>query len=247
MEKMFLFILIVLPGILTIIWVPISLYRNSKLAKRTNMIAIKEKMDVIREELTIAEDSEKDHRVLMKEAEAQCYQIRPWVRYWARILDLLIFQVVFTLPATYFLLDPATLNSLESSPLFFPISIFSMFVFCFYQAGIHSLFGSTSGKALMKISLANADGTPLSFRQLLKREFGVYTAGMAIGVPYLGVFSMLWSMKKLATTGKTFWDEEGSFTVHHRVIGAVRIIAYVVIMLAIFFGISFLRILATNG
>ncbi|MCB5284945.1 MAG: RDD family protein [Candidatus Cloacimonetes bacterium] len=236
-----------LPAILIIALFVIILTKYSRIAKRTNLsLGLQERASHGEEQIN-AEDSEEGHTELTKEAVVECYQIRPWIRYWARILDLLIFQVVFTLPATYFLLDPATMNSLEYSPLFFPISIFSMFVFCFYQAGIHSLFGSTSGKALMKISLANADGTPISFRQLLKREFGVYTAGMAIGVPYLGVFSMLWSMKKLATTGKTFWDEEGSFVVRHRIIGLRRIIAYIVIIFAIIIGISVLRVLATNG
>ena len=216
-------------------------------AKQTNERLVRELSDLLTTDNVHESENDTHQSESFNFTYRECYQVRPWVRYFARLLDILIFSAIVVFPVLYFLIKSENLIIAQDFITEVIINVIAMFIFCFYQAGVTRIFGSTPGKALMKINLLNAHGGPLTYKELLKREFGIYTSAMALGIPLLSLFSLLWAMKKLATTGKTFWDEEGGFIVRHQVIGTVRIIAYIVILLTIIVGMASLPVLVSRG
>ena len=89
-------------------------------------------------------------------------------------------------------------------------------------------FGQTPGKWLLKTKVLNAGGGLLTFSQALTRSFSVYTRGYLLGIPILFFVTLLIEDSRLEKEGKTSWDRDGGFVVHHEEIGTLRVIAAVI-------------------
>lgn len=159
-------------------------------------------------------------------------QVRPWVRYWARMLDI----YSFTLLAGFVLglIFPA-LNMLEIA---FGMSLYSIFIWIFVESSLLSTWGTTPGKWLFKTSLRTNAGEKLSFSNALSRSFSVWWRGLGIGFPIASLITLLVAHRKLTIEGVTTWDRKGGFVVSHKKIGAIR-----VVIVTIFF-ISFILLIA---
>jgi len=147
-------------------------------------------------------------------------QARPWLRYWARFVDmyvLIILIVVFMLLFRAFGIDGKFLN-------FFPeiiMDIIILFLFIFLEALFLSTWGTTIGKALFKIRVRNIDGTKLSYKEALKRSFLVFYLGQGMGIPIFTIIVGIMSYNKLQKNGTTSWDD-GYYIVSHQILGKIR-------------------------
>lgn len=159
-------------------------------------------------------------------------QIRPWVRYWARAVDFLLFCFLAGIVLT-FVYEPA----LEMPDAVF--SIMLLFAYVFIEPAMLSGWGTTPGKALFKVRLRNNDGSKLSYGNALSRAFKVWFRGEGIGIPIVTLFTHICAYNRLTKQNITSWDEDGNFTVNHQVIEAWRIIVAVLIFIAFAFLIAF--------
>ena len=156
-------------------------------------------------------------------------QARPWIRYWARTLDLLVFGIGGG--AIFAIIAPEALEAPVADRLLgFAVPILWIPI----EAAFLSSFGATAGKALLRIKVVNPDGSKLSYPQSLKRSINVWLRGLGIGIPMVSVVSMILAYKSLTDTGKTSWDRIGSYRVRHRQIGAVRGAIAVIILVSLF-------------
>lgn len=169
---------------------------------------------------------------LASQSEPSGEQVRPWVRYWARMLDFFLFSFLGGLVLA-FVYEPA----LEMPDILFGILL--LFAYALVEPAMLAGWGTTPGKALLRIRLRNSDGSKLSYADGLSRAFKVLIRGQGIGLPLVALFTQIYAYKRLTKQRITSWDEEGDFDVSHQVIGTGRII----LTLLIFMAFAFLMIL----
>lgn len=155
---------------------------------------------------------------------------RPWVRYWARMLDLYAFSLVggFVLG----IIVPQFVEKVNE----IVFGIILIFMWIFVESLLLSSFQTTPGKWLFKIKLATASGAQINFSQALSRSLKVWWRGLGIGFPIVSLFTLVIANTNLTRDGITSWDRESGFIVTHETIGTSRVLAAV----AFFIGCSIL-------
>lgn len=147
--------------------------------------------------------------------------VRPWVRFAARVLDYSLFTFIFALilvfvwPSFYFELFEKP-SSITVAP----------FITTFFWALIEPIFiskwGTTPGKALLRVSVIKSDGSDATYSEASKRSFSVWFRGVALGLPFIQLFTMYFAYSHLKNEGITTWDKNYRFTVRHDHIGWLR-------------------------
>lgn len=160
-------------------------------------------------------------------------QIRPWVRLWARLLDLYAFALLFNilLAFTY----PAIINLPA-----FVYGALILFSYILFEASMLAGCGTTLGKGLFRIRVRNSDGSRLNFIKSLCRSFDVWVRGQGCCIPFVALFTYAGAYSKLTKEGITSWDKEGEYSVSHQTIGILRITIAVFLLsvVAVLFGLA---------
>ena len=152
---------------------------------------------------------------------------RPWVRYWARDLDLLllIYPTSFILETTF----PDFTQLLFTSGGSFAVYLCILPFVVLAEACIMAIFGNTPAKAILKTKVINSTGNALSFPEAVKRGFYIYFVGYAMGILPITFFTYLWQYERLKKKDRTSWDNRFDFTVVHSDIGFIRIAAFLIL------------------
>jgi uncharacterized RDD family membrane protein YckC len=157
-------------------------------------------------------------------------QVRPWSRWAARNLDFLLFSFLVGLVIGIF--EMLTHQSTSN----IPDSAFNILFGFVYATVVEPImlcsWGTTPGKALLKIRLRQQNGAKLSYELALERSFAVWIKGLGIGLPFISLFTLLNSYNVLTKEGKTPWDRDGDFSVSHQVIGPLRVTVIVLLLLS---------------
>lgn len=161
--------------------------------------------------------------------EATVVQVRPWVRYWARMMDIYLISIV--VGVTIGVIAPDALNEKGADQLF---GLACIFAWVFVESLLLSTIGTTPGKWLLRTRLIPPAGTALSYSIALSRSFKVWWRGLGIGFPLVGFFTMIVAHGNLTKNGITSWDKDDGFTVVHHRIGPLRIIVAVAFCAAFF-------------
>lgn len=153
-----------------------------------------------------------------------------WARYFARIIDLQIFSVIFSLilGVILFLFNKKIthLETLLSVPLIFLcwVPIESLLLrFC----------GNTPGKWLLKIKLRDSTDNKLSMTQALSRSFKVYLRGCWLGIPFIMILPFIFSYTNFLKLGITSWDKEGKISISHYPLNWIRITAAILLFVSL--------------
>jgi uncharacterized RDD family membrane protein YckC len=172
-------------------------------------------------------------------------QIRPWVRFFARIIDIwltqfLLLGILVFLGITLVILDPrsgqAFINAFSNiDPTLDMIFTFmvSLLVLALIEPFFLSNFGYTPGKWLLQTRVVNPDGTNLTFSQAMNRSLSVYIRGFLLGIPFFSLITLLIESSKLEKEGKTTWDRNGGHVILHNRIGVPRTIAAIILLVTI--------------
>ena len=149
--------------------------------------------------------------------------VRPWVRFWARSLDMFIFQFVIGVLAGLFMCVFPYIGPLHWRGKIIVLVVL-VALMALLEATLLATWGSTPGKALLRVTVRNSNGKRLDFGIALKRFLRVLMFGYGLGVPFLNIATLLYSYDSLRVQGKTHWDDVGDCVVSHAKIGAGRII-----------------------
>lgn len=146
---------------------------------------------------------------------------RPWRRYFARMLDCIIFGLIgwlligfaVSLFAPYsFVKFVEDINPLVDVFLTFLIgSIISGFILGFV--------GTTIGKAIFGIKIITSSGEPIGAGAGVLRDLKVWLWGCAMGIPVIYLVALISSYYDLRNKEITAWDR-GRFNVLYRKSGA---------------------------
>lgn len=153
-------------------------------------------------------------------------QVRPWVRYFARITDMYIFAFAFGLFMGYV--------GLAAEIPEYAFGLMVPFIWIFAESLLLSTFGTTPGKWLLGTWVCDAAGKRLSFSDALSRSFSVWFMGMGLGLPVVTLVTLIASYVKLKKEGMTNWDREGPYAIIHERVGVGRVLA--VLALIVIFG-----------
>lgn len=132
---------------------------------------------------------------------------RPWLRFWARTLDLLVFETLLNI-----FLPFEALNRIET--LFSQMLLLFISILIIEPVQIY-FFGTTLGKWLFGIKLIKKSGAKISYRDALKRSMLVWAKGYAGNLPFLSYLSMMMTYQTILDTGTISWDEKYDFKMIH--------------------------------
>ncbi|MCX6722861.1 MAG: RDD family protein [Candidatus Staskawiczbacteria bacterium] len=149
----------------------------------------------------------------------------PWLRYWARSLDVFIggFGLGIILAFTY--------PSIADVPSMV-LSMIVLFVWVFIEAALLSSWGTTPGKWLLRIKIKGPKDK-IDFSSALNRSFNVWYKGFGFGIPIVYLFTLISSYKHLTKEGITPWDQDGGFTLSFEKLGFFRMIIPIIVSIII--------------
>lgn len=158
--------------------------------------------------------------------EKEVLQVRPWVRFWARLFDTWLFSLllVFVLMT----INPSLLNMNK-----IVFGMITLFILIFVESFLLSTWGwgTTPGKWLLEITLRDSKGRELTFLDALSRSFSVWWRGLGLGLPFVPLITTIVAYDHLIKKGITSWDREGGFVVSHKKIGPFRVTATILFFL----------------
>ena len=159
-------------------------------------------------------DRETDHSTVRR---------RPWVRFWARMLDYSLFALLLVMiPSLFFV----------AGSLFFILVV--LFIWIFIESILLSTWGTTPGKWFFKITIRTQEGNKLPFSFALRRSLSVWWLGLAAGIPIICLITLIIAAVKLSQTGKTSWDKRGDYSISHGDIAPIRTIIAILYFLCYF-------------
>jgi len=163
-------------------------------------------------------------------------EIRPFVRFWARMFDYTLVSVVVFLVSDVSFARPtpdesfADMMSRYLEQMQTPearalarTQFFSLVGWHLVETVLIHLFGTTPGKALLGIRIAASDGSRVPMLRSLGRSFYVYVLGAGFyQVPFI-LIGMTFSFFRLMATGKCLWDQHLDIRVENPKPGLARI------------------------
>jgi len=155
-------------------------------------------------------------------------QVRPWIRFWARMIDYNLFTIILAI-IVLIVYPPAY----EMPDLVF--GMITLFIYTFIEAAMLSSWGTTPGKAFFKIRLRNKDDSKLSYNDALYRSWQVVFKGLGLGLPIISLITLINAFFRLKNEKITSWDKEGEYVVSHQTIGLLRVIIPITILIFIIF------------
>ena len=144
---------------------------------------------------------------LNAEVQKQGPQVRPWVRMFARVIDM-------DLGCTFIFMTSGNPDLVEN--MFMPqYLMYFLFGWVLMETCLMSTWGTTPGKWLLKIQVTDATGGKLELAQAFLRSLQVWIRGMGMGIPILSLITLMMSHGRLVQDGSTRWDQLGNFKVVH--------------------------------
>ena len=143
------------------------------------------------------------------------------------MMDLALFSFLVGLA-----LDPVAADFDPENPDYGFLAV-SFFLVVLLEAVSIALWGTTPGKALLRVRLRRRDGGRLTFRGSVERAFRVFVVGEGMLLPVVVVVCMAFSFQRLMSRGLTWWDEAGGVRVEHGHVGAPRAVIAGVVIAAI--------------
>lgn len=163
-------------------------------------------------------------------------QVRPFVRFWARMFDYTLVSVIVFLISDVAMPQPidgesarelferylAEMQKPEALVLA-RTQFFAMIGWHFLEGILLHVFGTTPGKALFGIKVRQMDGSRLQPLKSVGRSFYIYLLGVGFyQVPFI-LIGMIFSFFRLMSTGGCLWDQHLGAKVEYAKLGGVRI------------------------
>ncbi len=158
--------------------------------------------------------------------EGQVRRVRPWVRFWARCLDMLLLVLFVGIPLRNG--APSVFDARWAA-----FSLLGLFLWIFLESILLSTWGTTPGRWLLKTTVRDLTGRRLTFAGALRRSFSVWWRGLGAGIPIVIIITCAIAYRRLTQDRMTRWDRDGQLQVTHEQIGGVRVTAAILLFILI--------------
>lgn len=158
----------------------------------------------------------------------------PWRRYFARILDNLLWGLIvsFTVGFTLAVVDPRLaeqFTGIFDVPGGRMLDIILTQIFAIVpNALLIGFTGGNLGKWLFGICVLDEDGRPIGVARAFKREIKVYVFGLGLAIPIVSLITLIVSFQTVRKEGIASWDRDMGLTVVHRKSGAAQHVGFAV-------------------
>ncbi|MHC1719127.1 MAG: RDD family protein [Clostridiaceae bacterium] len=153
---------------------------------------------------------------------------RPWVRYFARILDLSLGSLLVGIVLS--ILTPNLYLEVIERYSDFVLGAISVIIWMPFESMIIAKTGTTLGKWLLGTKVVSLDGTKLSYKNSIIRSYNLVAFGMFFGVPILSLFTIASSYIKLSSMESLRWDVVAGSKVIHEKLNVIKVIVYILLM-----------------
>ncbi|WP_454782203.1 RDD family protein [Legionella sp. WA2022007384] len=174
--------------------------------------------------LAFPDDSEASEPIQGANAPEPSANARPWSRFFARSIDITLCSFLFALILSY--LTPSFFLDLPD-PIF--VFIF-LFLWIFVETILLTTWGTTPGKRLLNIRIKTTNDKKPQLLNAFRRSIKVWFFGMAMGIPFIAVFTLFCAYFELNKNKITTWDKSENFTITHQSISMYKIIIAVLIL-----------------
>lgn len=151
------------------------------------------------------------------------YAFRPWQRYFARILDIYLYQSILHI----------LLRLLFTADVIGPypgrqyiLYLFALIVMLIVEPVLLRLFRTTAGKAILGLYIEKADGQALTVKEARSRTWQVLFRGMGFGILFWDLIRYWKNYKTIVSGERLDWDMFLAYSAKPR--SYVRYTAYVV-------------------
>ena len=175
----------------------------------------------------------------------------PWRRYAARLLDLSFLGAIgfFIIGIIFYSVAPYSASQffeffMHPSGYILDI-IFTAFVGSVLTGAIIGVSGFSLGKILFGIVVTDINGGKLGLMAGVRRDVAIYVRGLALGIPFVSLFTLYASFKRLTATNSTSWDEDNQYKVWHRPSGTPQYILNVIGVIVFFMVTSAVKLLGS--
>jgi uncharacterized RDD family membrane protein YckC len=152
----------------------------------------------------------------------------PWRRYFARGLDLSIYELIWTA------FNLLVLHWSSKSNLL--ITIFNTFLaigmMLLIEPLLLSRWGSTLGKWVFGLEISNKDGSKLTYGQAFGRTYGVFGTGLGFNIPIYNIVRLVKCYSICKSLVPLPWEEDFSYSIRDTKI--IRTFGYIGVAILIF-------------
>lgn len=160
-------------------------------------------------------------------------EAHPWRRYFARAFDMYTMAIALLFALVVLFYSSAFFYTIINADKLV-LSIIIVFIYVvLVEPVMLSAFGTTPGKALLKISVADYSGNKISYETAMKRNLQLWIKGLGIGIPIITFFTLLISYNKLNNLGTTDWDDKYKIRILYGEVGFFRYLLFAVIFFVI--------------
>jgi hypothetical protein len=146
-------------------------------------------------------------------------EAHPWRRWFARMIDAFVAAFVLGVAMTMLGIG-AELRRNEIG-----MSMATVLFMIPFDATCIALWQQTAGKALLNIHVLRQDGRPESWLSAARRTGNVAVFGMAVGFPFVSLFTLYHQYRQLTKAGTTSYDREHGYLVTHGPVTGGRLVA----------------------
>ncbi len=140
---------------------------------------------------------------------------QPWLRFWARVIDLIWFSCALSMVLHLIAPDAVMYWAVQAARLHVPMEPFLLMLYIPVEAWLLSRYGTTPGKSLLRIQIRTLGGGLPTYSQAVRRTTHLVLKGLAFGLPLISLVVMLWWKMRLAVHPATPWDETSETRVEH--------------------------------
>lgn len=158
-----------------------------------------------------------ESRTQAKTGRAENNPARPWMRFFARNIDLALFSILGYLAIAF--IYPKLLGKDEVGKI---LIVPFAFAWVFVEAWLLSKYGTTPGKFLLNTKINLASGAIINYDKALSRSIKAWWRGLGAGLPLISSITCFISYNRLKRKGITTWDMEDGFIVTHGRVGNVQ-------------------------
>ena len=199
--------------------------------------AHKNKLDKIEEAYRVLIDKDKrenydkelsNRKLSLKEEinkNKEKYDFRPWIRLFARSVDLIIWSLVTTWILLFVKAD-LLFKIIYSTKRFsgYLFTIISLAIWMILEALIVNKFSSTFGKWLFSTRIGGIENDSERFNKCFNRSIGVFVFGLGGGLPIISLIRQIISYVELKKDRLSRWDQSSDTYVITEELKPIRII-----------------------
>jgi len=133
----------------------------------------------------------------------------PWRRFFARLVDFLVlgFATGYAVALVLSSVNPAFAYWIAKPGSEYVFGWLVTPLVLLVEAAVFSIIGTTLGKGLLGVRVVTIHGVRPTWRQYLRRLWGVYWYGLAIGFPLINLFAMARQRGHLLEGRQTTYDQ----------------------------------------